>query len=43
MCVDDIKILFEYDAAVDRKKSGIEDIRFRVKLIELEVFMVRFV
>ena len=35
--IDDIRCEVEYDASIDRKKSGIEDIRFNVKLIELEI------
>ena len=35
--IDDIRCEVEYDSSIDRKKSGIEDIRFKVKLIELEI------
>jgi len=35
--IDDIKCEIEYDASIVRKKTGIEDINFKVKLIELEM------
>lgn len=35
--IDDIKCEIEYDAVIGRKKSGIEDLMFIVKLIELEI------
>jgi hypothetical protein len=35
--VDDIKCEIEYEVAIERKKGGIEDIQFKINLIELEI------
>ncbi len=35
--VDDVKCEIEYEAAIERKKGGIEDIQFKINLIELVV------
>jgi hypothetical protein len=35
--IDDVKCEIEYEAQVERKKEGIQDINFKVNLIELEL------
>jgi hypothetical protein len=35
--IDDLECEIEYEAQIERKKDGIQDINFKVNLIELEV------